>query len=255
MNNATRTMTLAAALWPARGAGSDIFRGLVLAVSGTVFLTISAKFQIPFWPVPFTLQTLVVATLGMVYGRKLAAATLLLYFGEGAVGLPVFATGGGLLYFAGPTAGYLACLFARRVFAGLACRARLGAQFFDDNCGDDDCDGGYFRRRRFLAWLFGRIRKSDSGRLVAVYSERDCQDCFGGAFVADLLAQIRTRRAFGRFLIRDGFIRRHFGFASRRSASAHNAVAFAARLGNRPSPARIRLCDCADCGRFVDNRR
>ena len=129
MNNATRTMTLAAALWPARGAGSDIFRGLVLAVSGTVFLTISAKFQIPFWPVPFTLQTLVVATLGMVYGRKLAAATLLLYLGEGAVGLPVFATGGGLLYFAGPTAGYLLAFLPAAVLLGWLAERGWGRNF------------------------------------------------------------------------------------------------------------------------------
>ena len=99
--------TLAAALWPARGARSDIFRAAILAFAGSVFLAISAKFQIPFWPVPFTLQTFVVSILGMVYGRKLAVAAVLLYLGEGAVGLPVFAGGGGLAYFAGPTAGYL----------------------------------------------------------------------------------------------------------------------------------------------------
>ena len=99
--------TLAAALWPARGARTDIFRAAILAFAGSVFLAISAKFQIPFWPVPFTLQTFVVSILGMVYGRKLAVAAVLLYLGEGAVGLPVFAGGGGLAYFAGPTAGYL----------------------------------------------------------------------------------------------------------------------------------------------------
>ena len=74
--------TLAAALWPARGARTDIFRAAILAFAGSVFLAISAKFQIPFWPVPFTLQTFVVSILGMVYGRKLAVAAVLLYLAK-----------------------------------------------------------------------------------------------------------------------------------------------------------------------------
>ena len=80
---------------------------LFLVIFGTLILTISAKIQVPFWPVPMTMQTFVVFIIGMAYGWKLALYTLLLYLVEGALGLPVFAKGGGLLYLTGPTAGYL----------------------------------------------------------------------------------------------------------------------------------------------------
>lgn len=98
--------TLMDAVWTPT-TGSKALRAVVLAVIGTVLLTVSAKIQVPFWPVPMTMQTFVVLVLGMAYGWRLAGATVLLYLAEGAVGLPVFAKGGGLAYFAGPTAGYL----------------------------------------------------------------------------------------------------------------------------------------------------
>ena len=80
---------------------------ILLILFGTLLLTISAKVQVPFWPVPMTMQTFAVFIIGMTYGSKLAFFTLLLYLFEGAIGLPVFAKGGGLLYLTGPTAGYL----------------------------------------------------------------------------------------------------------------------------------------------------
>ena len=67
----------------------------------------SSKIQVPFWPVPMTMQTFIVMIIGMLYGWKLASLTLIAYLVEGSIGLPVFAKGGGLLYLAGPTAGYL----------------------------------------------------------------------------------------------------------------------------------------------------
>ena len=76
-------------------------------MAGVVLLTISAKAKIPFWPVPFTLQTLVLLLLGMSYGRGLATATAIAYLALGATGAPVFATGGGVAYMVGPTGGYL----------------------------------------------------------------------------------------------------------------------------------------------------
>ncbi len=83
----------------------------MLAVLGTALLTVSAKVQVRFWPIPMTMQTFVVLMLGMAYGVKLGVATVLLYLVEGAVGLPVFAgtpeKGLGLAYMAGPTGGYL----------------------------------------------------------------------------------------------------------------------------------------------------
>ncbi len=94
------------ALWPARGIPAPL-RAAVLAVVGSLLIAASAKVQVPLWPVPITMQTFAVLVISMAYGRRLGAATLLLYLAEGAVGLPVFARGGGLAYFAGPTAGYL----------------------------------------------------------------------------------------------------------------------------------------------------
>ena len=78
-----------------------------LVIYNLILLTFSSKVQVPFWPVPMTMQTFAVFIIGMTYGSKLAFFTLLLYLFEGAIGLPVFAKGGGLLYLTGPTAGYL----------------------------------------------------------------------------------------------------------------------------------------------------
>ena len=70
-------------------------------------LAISAKVQVPFWPVPMTMQTFVVLVLAIAYGPKLGFLTGALYLLEGALGLPVFATGVGAAYLLGPTGGYL----------------------------------------------------------------------------------------------------------------------------------------------------
>ncbi len=78
-----------------------------LVLAGVAILTASAKFQVPFWPVPMTMQTLAVLMLGVVYGARLAPATAIAYLALGAAGAPVFAAGGGPAYFVGPTGGFL----------------------------------------------------------------------------------------------------------------------------------------------------
>ena len=83
------------------------YKNIVLVLFGTLLLAVSSKIQVPFWPVPMTMQTFIVFIIGMSYGWKLALSTLIAYLLEGALGLPVFAKGGGLLYLIGPTAGYL----------------------------------------------------------------------------------------------------------------------------------------------------
>jgi biotin transport system substrate-specific component len=83
-------------------------RAIVLALAGSLVLAMSAKIQVPFWPVPATMQSLVVLLIGAAYGARLGAATVLLYLAEGLAGLPVFAgPSAGPAYMAGPTAGYL----------------------------------------------------------------------------------------------------------------------------------------------------
>jgi len=102
----TRT-SIAQRLWPAAGAQAAL-RAVVLAVFGSLLLTLSAKVQVPFWPVPMTMQTFVALMLGAAYGWRLGGATVLLYLAEGAMGMPVFAgAGAGPAYMAGPTGGYL----------------------------------------------------------------------------------------------------------------------------------------------------
>ena len=79
----------------------------LIAILGTVILTISAKIQTPLTPVPVTMQTFAVLLLGMSFGYRIATTAVILYLIEGDLGLPVFAKGGGLIYFQGPTSGYL----------------------------------------------------------------------------------------------------------------------------------------------------
>ena len=94
---------------------------ILLALFGTFLLAISSKVQVPFWPVPMTMQTFVIFLIGMTYGVRLSFATVALYLFEGAAGLPVFASGGGIAYLIGPTAGYLyGMLFASVVISYLA---------------------------------------------------------------------------------------------------------------------------------------
>ena len=53
--------------------------------------TIYSKIKIPFYPVPMTMQTLVVLAIGVLFWLKLGIATISLYLFEGIIGLPVFA--------------------------------------------------------------------------------------------------------------------------------------------------------------------
>lgn len=113
--------TLSEALWPPT-AGRGARRAIVLGAVGVVLLWLSAKIQIPLWPVPVTMQTFVVLTLGLAYGARLGGATIVAYLAAGAVGLPVFAggwsEGGGLAHLYGPTAGYLAGFAIAAWFSG-----------------------------------------------------------------------------------------------------------------------------------------
>ena len=88
-----------------------LIKSLLAIILGSVALTISAKIKIPFYPVPMTMQTFVVLFLGVSLGYKIGLASVGLYLIEGIAGLPVFSNspekGVGLIYFTGPTMGYL----------------------------------------------------------------------------------------------------------------------------------------------------
>lgn len=108
--------TLINAIWPQETGG--MLRLALLAIVGSALMAISAKVQIPMWPVPMTMQTFAVLVIGMAYGARLGGATLVLYLAQGAVGLPVFASGAGLAYMAGPTGGYLAGFLVAVIVVG-----------------------------------------------------------------------------------------------------------------------------------------
>ena len=94
------------ALFPLTGLNVYL-KNILLIFFGTLLLAVSSKIQVPFWPVPMTMQTFIVFIIAMAYGWKLSLLTLIAYLIEGAMGMPVFAKGGGFLYLTGPTAGYL----------------------------------------------------------------------------------------------------------------------------------------------------
>ena len=90
---------------------TKILKYLLIIFLGSILLTISSKIKIPFYPVPMTMQPFVVLFLGMSFGYKIGLATVSLYLLEGIIGLPVFSNspekGVGIIYFTGPTMGYL----------------------------------------------------------------------------------------------------------------------------------------------------
>ena len=109
--------------------------GLIL-VAGVVLMTLAAKTQIPFWPVPMTLHTLAMMAFAVALGPRMATAIFAAYLAAGATGLPVFSgspeRGVGLAYMVGPTGGYLlgyflACPLVGALAAGRGTLGRLGA--------------------------------------------------------------------------------------------------------------------------------
>jgi biotin transport system substrate-specific component len=80
-----------------------------LWISGFAVLTaVAARFEIPHYPVPFTLQTMVVLLAGALLGSRNGALSQMLYIAAGAAGLPAFAGGAfGFWHLLGPTGGYL----------------------------------------------------------------------------------------------------------------------------------------------------
>jgi biotin transport system substrate-specific component len=86
---------------------NDFVYVLLTSIVGSFLLAISSKVQIPLTPVPVTLQTLVLLVMSMFLGWRGAVGATSLYLFQGAIGLPVFAHGGGFIILFGPTGGYL----------------------------------------------------------------------------------------------------------------------------------------------------
>jgi biotin transport system substrate-specific component len=88
-----------------------ILKSFIIIFIGTIALTVSAKLKIPFYPVPMTMQTFMVLFFGIAFGYKMGLSIVAVYLLEGIMGAPVFSNspekGIGLVYFTGPTMGYL----------------------------------------------------------------------------------------------------------------------------------------------------
>jgi biotin transport system substrate-specific component len=117
----TTQNTVLSTLLPREGT-ARIVANVIAVIVGSLLLWAAAKIQVPFWPVPMTLTTMVIMLIGATYGWKLGVATVVLYLAEGAVGLPVFSgtpdRGIGLAYMMGPTGGYLVGYIAAVAIVG-----------------------------------------------------------------------------------------------------------------------------------------
>lgn len=100
---------------------------LALVVAGVLLLAVAAKIKVPMWPVPITLGTFAVLSLGAAYGPRLGLTTILAYMVVGALGFDVFAGSSaetfGLTYMMGGTGGYLVGYVLATLALGFAARA------------------------------------------------------------------------------------------------------------------------------------
>jgi biotin transport system substrate-specific component len=123
---ATGDLVLTEAIGPAAGMRLRI-KQVLMVVAGILAMWVAAKIRIPFGPVPVTMQTFVVLSVGAAYGPRLGLATMLGYLAVGALGFDVFTSSSaevsGLAYMIGATGGYLAgFVVAAGVMGGLARR-------------------------------------------------------------------------------------------------------------------------------------
>ncbi len=93
---------------------------VALVLAGTAVLAIASQIAVPFYPVPMTMQTAAVLAIGLTFGARLGAITVLAWLAQGAMGLPVFTGFGATASLAGPTAGFLAGFVGMAWLAGLA---------------------------------------------------------------------------------------------------------------------------------------
>lgn len=117
---------LTEAFGPSEGAALRI-KQAALVVLGIIALAVFAKIKIPMWPVPVTMGTFAVLTIGAAYGPRLGFATILGYMIIGALGFDVFAGSSaeayGLTYMMGGTGGYLVGYVLATLALGFAARA------------------------------------------------------------------------------------------------------------------------------------
>lgn len=159
-------------------------------LSGALLMTVSSYLVIPMVPVPITMQTLAVTTIGAFCGPRLGFATILFWLVLGAVGLPVFAGGGGgVEHLTGPTAGYLIAFpFAAAMTGylvangwdaqkfGLACAAMLVGNFVCLSGGAiwlaTKIGFAAALTKGFMPFLIGAAIKSAMGALILILAAK-----------------------------------------------------------------------------------
>jgi len=101
-----------------------LFYDISLVIGGSLLIGLCAQVKIllPFSPVPITGQTFAVLMIGTLLGPWRGSLAVLAYIIEGAVGLPVFALGGGFTVLIGPTGGYLVGFVPAAYITGLLAR-------------------------------------------------------------------------------------------------------------------------------------
>lgn len=110
MNLSMNNKVLSEVIAPQEGAAL-LAKKAALVIVGIAFLAVAAKIKVPMWPVPITMGTFAVLTMGAAYGARLGLVTILGYMIIGALGFDVFAGSSaekfGLTYMMGGTGGYL----------------------------------------------------------------------------------------------------------------------------------------------------
>ena len=107
----------------------------VLVLVGITLLAVAAKISIPMIPVPITMGTFAVLTIGAAYGPRLGLVTILGYMIVGAAGFDVFAgstaEANGLTYMMGSTGGYLVGYVLATLALGFAASKGLDRSVID----------------------------------------------------------------------------------------------------------------------------
>ena len=110
MTTTTHNSVLAEAILPLTGLAMRV-KQIILVIAGIAALAVAAKIKIPMIPVPMTMGTFAVLSIGAAYGMRLGLVTIIGYMLIGALGFDVFAGSSaetfGITYMMGGTGGYL----------------------------------------------------------------------------------------------------------------------------------------------------
>ena len=159
-------------------AAASAYAPIILVIAGTLLLTLSAKLQIPLWPVPMTMQTYVILVIAMAYGTRLGVATVITYLLAGALGLPVFAgtPGNRGCVHVRTDGGLLARLFAFHLRHGKARTTRMGSLLDAELRSDDARPRSHPGVRRCLVGCLVRLGARGGSRPGAVHCRDDFED-------------------------------------------------------------------------------